>query len=636
MTRKVLTAAIAGMLLVHGALKSVAQFKEGFNDVTMRVVAKTDTAVIPAVIWLPNNYSPAKKYALVIYAGSHAASDSTGSVLLSEGLPAILKGGFQPPFDCIVICPLGDSMPPRPDWLSGIITDAVRQFPIDTGRIYLSGIGEGGSFCFGSQLDLSPDISRKVAAICVILGNTDSVKWKNLDSWAKNKTPIWLIVGQSDGRLLRDNISIANALNRQIPGLARISIPPVVNTGTMLDVFDGTFHDKGPTLWNWFHQYTKVPPPVHPPPARSRRRTSPPAVRPPNTAKTTPKQAPPQERKTRIVIEVRDNQVYCTEVAKQYDPRPGDTLVIPTGIASALLRDFSGSPGKPIIILPADSGWIGGYSSYAMVVTNAKYFRLTGFHLDGRNKSDICLAIGQQTSDYELSGCVIRNSVSMGLVAKQDPDPSSPLGSYPGFSIRNVSIHDITVRNTGTEGFYIGYTFDKTSPLASPLVNVDIHDIDIDSTGWDGLQLSNCQQVSLHHVAIRNFGLKDQSSQRSGLLLGAMVTIRDSVYKISISNGSGVGLLVFGRGLMRFNNILLRHTGLTPGEHAIYVNDYKDLGYGLPPLQLQMRNIRIDGSAGSALTVRNDNGTMVPGHIEKLSYQHTKSGIRDDIDEIIK
>jgi hypothetical protein len=224
----------------------------------------------------------------------------------------------------------------------------------------------------------------------------------------------------------------------------------------------------------------------------------------------------------------------------------------------------------------------------------------------------------------------------MGLMAKQDPDPSFPQGSYPAYSIRNVSIHDIKVRNTGTEGFYIGYTFDKTSPLASPLVNVDIHHIDIDSTGWDGLQLSNCQQVSMHDIAIRHYGLKDQSSQRSGLLLGGMVTIKDSVTRVSVSNGTGVGLLIFGRGLQRFSNITLRQTGLTAGEQAIYVSDYRDLGYGLPPLQLQMRNIHVDGSSGHALMVNNERKTMIPGRIEKLTYLHTDGGINDDVDKIIK
>jgi hypothetical protein len=165
---------------------------------------------------------------------------------------------------------------------------------------------------------------------------------------------------------------------------------------------------------------------------------------------------------------------------------------------------------------------------------------------------------------------------------------------------------------------------------------VDIYRIDIDSTGWDGLQLSNCQQVFLHDVNIRHYGLKDQSSQQGGLLIGGMVTLRDSLYNVTVSNGTGAGLLIFGRGLMKFNNIALTKVGMSAGEHAIYVNDYPDLGYGLPPLQLQMKNIRVNGSAGKALMVTNERKTMKPGRIERFSYVNTGSGIMDEVDKVTR
>jgi hypothetical protein len=165
---------------------------------------------------------------------------------------------------------------------------------------------------------------------------------------------------------------------------------------------------------------------------------------------------------------------------------------------------------------------------------------------------------------------------------------------------------------------------------------VDIYRIDIDSTGWDGLQLSNCQQVFLHDVRIRHYGIKNESSQQGGLLIGGMVTLRDSAYNVSVSYGTGAGLLIFGRGLMKFNNITLTNIGLSKGEHAIYVSDYPDLGYGLPPLQLQMRNIKVDGSAGKALMVNNERNTMKPGRIERFTFVNTGSGILDEVDKVIR
>jgi hypothetical protein len=609
-----------------------AQLHEGLNNSTIRVAIGADKQEANAVIWLPPGYTGGKKYPLIIYGHGIEQADTDINKLYTDGLPAILKGGFQPPFDCIIICPQRASYGVIPEWLPGILEDAARRFSIDSTRVYLTGTSAGGYLCYGSQLNVSPELGRKIAAICVVSGATQDANRANMDWWVKNKTPLWAIVGEQDKGFLHQNIYMINAINQRLPGIARVSIRAGVGHGAWLSIYDGSFRDGGMNIWSWLYQFKTLPPtplsrPDHP--AKT--------VRP--SAPASPSRitvVPPGKRKTRIILRVQDNQVYSTDIAKEYDVRPGDTLVIPTGIASVLLRNFKGEAGKPIVLLPKDSGWIGGYSSYAMVITNAKYFKVTGFHIDGLKKSDLGLAIGEQTSDYEVARCSIRNSVAMGLMAKQNPDNAYPEGSWPAYSIRNVSIHDITVRNTGTEGFYIGYTFDIIKPLASPLVNVDIYRIDIDSTGWDGLQLSNCQQVFLHDVNIRHYGLKDQSSQQGGLLIGGMVTLRDSLFNVTVSNGTGAGLLIFGRGLMKCNNIALTKVGMSAGEHAIYVNDYPDLGYGLPPLQLQMKNIRVNGSAGKALMVTNERKTMKPGRIERFSYVNTGSGIMDEVDKVTR
>src|SRR6185312_3892587 len=175
MTRKLSVTAIAGILLVIAASGANAQFKEGFNDVSMRIPQGKDTPEIKAAIWLPGGYDTARRYPLIIYAQPNTEADSGANDLLNEGLPAVLKGGFRPPFDCIVICPRGEAGIPQPGWLSGMIGDAVGQLPIDSTRIYLTGMAEGGYLCFGSQLNLSPDVARKIAAICVVSGNTENL-----------------------------------------------------------------------------------------------------------------------------------------------------------------------------------------------------------------------------------------------------------------------------------------------------------------------------------------------------------------------------------------------------------------------------------------------------------------------------
>jgi len=620
------------LLSVSGITR--AQLNEGLNLSSIRITTvQQEKSEVNAIIWLPPGYSDAKKYPLVIYGHSAIQAGTDINKLYEAGLPEVLKDGYKPPFDCIIICPQRASYGALPQWLPGILEDAAKRFSIDTTRIYLTGTSAGGYLCYGSQLNVSQELAGKFAAICVLSGATQDADQNNLGWWLKCKTPLWSIVGSEDQSFVRQNVYITHALNQRIPGLARISIRNGIGHGGWTEVYNGLFSENGQNIWTWLYQYKLAS--GHPAaPPRSA------AGAPKKDAPAPPKKDPPAPKKDkagakRILLTARDKQVYCTNVKHEYNPQPGDTLVVPRGIVSFLLRDFKGDKDKPIVLIPQDSGWIGGYGPYSAVISDAKYFKVTGFHIDGHFKSNLGMAIASQTTDYEISHCTIRNTNAIGLVAKQDPDSSFSGGSWPGFSIRNISIHDIDVRNTGTEGFYIGYTFDVIKPLASPLINVAIYNINVDSTGWDGLQLSNCQQVKLHDIVIKNYGLKNEKGQQAGLLLGAMVTLKDSAYNVRISRGTGAGLLIFGRGLMKFNKVNLAEVGMTQGEHAIYINDYKDLGYGLPALQLDMRNINVAGSAGNALEVINGNASMLPGRIENFSFTGTRSGINDKIDRII-
>ena len=143
----------------------------------------------------------------------------------------------------------------------------------------------------------------------------------------------------------------------------------------------------------------------------------------------------------RILLTATDKQIYCTDVESAHNPQPGDTLVIPTGIISFLLQGFNGTKINPIVIIPEDSGWIGGYAAYSGNVSRATHFKLSGFHIDGQYSTNFGLVVGNESSDYEIANCYIKNTASIGLCAKHNPDPQKPEKNWPNFVIRNVVIH---------------------------------------------------------------------------------------------------------------------------------------------------------------------------------------------------
>jgi hypothetical protein len=85
---------------------------------------------------------------------------------------------------------------------------------------------------------------------------------------------------------------------------------------------------------------------------------------------------------------------------------------------------------------------------------------------------------------------------------------------------------------------------------------------------------------------------------------------------------------------MRLSGFTLTNVAKSWQESAVFVNDYADFGYGLPPLQLEFSKFRIDGSSGHALMVVNGNHSMKPGKVEQFAFQHTGSGISDDVDQL--
>lgn len=74
-----------------------------------------------------------------------------------------------------------------------------------------------------------------------------------------------------------------------------------------------------------------------------------------------------------------------------------------------------------------------------------------------RTSGSFGIGVGAGATDFELEFLEIRRSGFAGVVLKTDKDPTA--------TMRNVSVHDLYVHDTGGEGTYIGSTqFDATKP----------------------------------------------------------------------------------------------------------------------------------------------------------------------------
>src|SRR5690242_3522912 len=170
-----------------------------------------------AIIYLPANYSNSKAYPLVLFAHGMGEAGTNIKKLYKQGLPKVLKQGYRPPFDFIMVAVQRNSFSIMPEWLPGILNDCQKRWKIDASRIYLTGLSAGGWSNYGSQLNLSPAFAKKFAAIVINSGATQNTDRKNLDWWKETKTPLWAIVGSKDKGFLAQNTYMVDEINKRVP-----------------------------------------------------------------------------------------------------------------------------------------------------------------------------------------------------------------------------------------------------------------------------------------------------------------------------------------------------------------------------------------------------------------------------------
>lgn len=210
-----------------------------------------------AVVYLPAEYSKSKTYPLVIYTHGISQAGTDIKKLYTTGLPKVLKDGYHPSFDFIMIAPQRLSYSVAPGWLEGILAHAQKRWSIDTNRVYLTGVDAGGWAAYGSQLNVTAAFAKKIAAIVTVSAATQNVAKSNIDWWKRSGTPLWAIAGEMDKSYVSQNKMLADAVNKAVPGLATLTVRPGVGHSGWNDVYSGVVKLEGKTMWEWLYQFDR-------------------------------------------------------------------------------------------------------------------------------------------------------------------------------------------------------------------------------------------------------------------------------------------------------------------------------------------------------------------------------------------
>lgn len=210
-----------------------------------------------AIVYLPANYSRSKSYPLIVFTHGMGEAGTNVKKLYKQGLPKVLKQGYRPPFDFIMVAVQRTYFSVKPEWLAGILEDCEKRWNINKDRIYLTGISAGGWSAYGSQLNISPAFAKKFAAIVVNSGVTDNIEKENLDWWKQTKTPLWAIVGAADVRYVSKNARMVKEINKRVAGIAALTVRPGVGHGGWTNVYKGKVKLDGKNMWEWLYQFKR-------------------------------------------------------------------------------------------------------------------------------------------------------------------------------------------------------------------------------------------------------------------------------------------------------------------------------------------------------------------------------------------
>lgn len=568
------------------------------STITVRI---DSTRTRPALLALPDSYSGSQgRYPLIIFlhgydeAGQDVAKlyrspDAGGPswFIANRKWPAsFLNPADGQRYQFIVLSPQNNSYSITATQLPQIISDVIKNYRIDSSRIYITGITAGGdaAVSYVAKLGVTPAIRPAAIVPMSAAINPPQQAWArtlvqdSVKIWAFGSDPADLY-----GKMTQSLVKFAQGLQ---PSSARFTN------------YDGgrccwnRFYDPGyreeidgkkMNIYEWMLQYKREA----------------------GTGKKTALASNNNKPKAYILKADEQGHLLVDNSNRLY--QPGDTLLLSGAFKSISINNLSGSPKQYIVIsnVPGqpvhigDSTWSGGSYAHALGFGNCHYIRLGGtrkqlFNITGSNSTAadaggfpvraayFNLAIGELSDNFIVQNITIRHG-GTGVWAKTEVSSTNPATWFPNTFLNNFDFYNLDIYNTYNEGMYIGHTGsywniqNKTPLYPHPnepapdarvykrpikLRNVKIHHNRVHSSGGDGIQAAAIDNLELYNNEVFNWAANKNSAHNGGILIGGRVK-GFNVYNNYVHDGWGEMLQVYAEGggprSTVTNNLLLRN-----------------------------------------------------------------------------
>lgn len=205
--------------------------------------------IVPAgykyLLFLPENKVAEKNGKIPMIIFLHGAGERGDDIekVKTHGPPKIVE--TQKDFPFIVLSPL---CPANHRWyphqLAALIDEVSQKYPVDTNRLYLTGLSMGG---YGTW-DLSLNYPNKFAAIAPVCGGNDIHSWMTMHI---KHLGIWVFHGALDSVVpVGQSAAIVRSL-KDLDADVRFTVYPEAGHDSWTETYDN------PDLYEWFLSYEK-------------------------------------------------------------------------------------------------------------------------------------------------------------------------------------------------------------------------------------------------------------------------------------------------------------------------------------------------------------------------------------------
>ncbi len=201
------------------------------------------TVTLNYLLHLPPTLNDGSKHPLILFLHGSGRRGSDPELVKTGGLPKILE--TQPDFPFIVVspqCPADDQWVFHSVDLRGLLDDICQRYPVDTSRIYLTGLSLGGSGVWHMAAHY-PDTFAAIAPICADAHRKIADRLTTV--------PIWAFHGELDDVVPSDRSKIMVEAVNQLGGNARLTLYPDLSHNS----WDRTY--ANPDLYAWFLQHRR-------------------------------------------------------------------------------------------------------------------------------------------------------------------------------------------------------------------------------------------------------------------------------------------------------------------------------------------------------------------------------------------